>query len=55
MAAPLISLRELSKKIKSEISGEKFPDYLLGDFIDDFASGPSPGKKNWPWLRRNRN
>lgn len=36
MAAPLISLRELSKKIKSEISGEKFPDYLLGDFIDDF-------------------
>ncbi len=36
MAAPLLSLREVRKKIKSEISGGKFPDHFLGDFIDDF-------------------
>jgi hypothetical protein len=36
MATHLISLRELSKKINAEISMGRFPDYLLGDFIDDF-------------------
>lgn len=36
MATSLLSLRELSQKVKSEISAGIFPDYLLGDFIDDF-------------------
>ncbi|MEW6186362.1 MAG: hypothetical protein AB1585_11565 [Thermodesulfobacteriota bacterium] len=36
MTTTLISLRELSRKIKSEISKGNFPDQLLGDFLDDF-------------------
>lgn len=36
MDTALLSLKELSKKIKSEMAGGKFPDHLLGDFMDDF-------------------
>ncbi len=36
MTTSLISLRELSKKIKSGIVEGPFPDHFLGDFIDDF-------------------
>jgi hypothetical protein len=32
-----MTLRELSSKIRFHLDlGEKFPDHLLGDFIDDF-------------------